>query len=195
MIPTFALAEGSGIPDLDNSTVETRATEDVSLLICPAGDGRRLDQAQTFGGGSMDATIELYLLDGEMFPIELFPFEDMWLQSPDLCFCNGGSNADATTDADGYTQFANPLYGGGCAEVPSLVVMVNGMEVGDGPIPFIKVNSPDMNCDLSINLVDLGQFASLYYLGYNYCEDFYWDGILNLNDVIILARHIGHSCP
>ncbi|MBU8870614.1 MAG: hypothetical protein KOO60_07110 [Gemmatimonadales bacterium] len=190
LIPVSAFT----IPDLDNTTVETRAIADVSILICPACDGRRLELAPLFGGPSVDATIELYLLDGDGTPVANFPFEDMWLDSDDLCFCQGGSTADANTDVNGYAQFQKPFCGGGCSENPSLGGVVNGMAVGDYPIPHIKVNSPDMNCDFIVDLVDVTLFASAYWAGYDYCADFIWDGVLNLSDVGILAQHYGHQC-
>ncbi len=63
MIPSLALAI-TGIPDPFLSTIETRATEDVSVMICPSCDGFPFSQALIFGGDNMDATIEVNLLDG-----------------------------------------------------------------------------------------------------------------------------------
>lgn len=191
----FAGTQIAGVPDLSLSTIETRTAQDVSLLICPACDGRGVNMAQQFGGVAMDATIEVYLRDGMGIPIANYPFEDIWLESPDLCFCPGGSCADADTDMNGYTQFAHPLCGGGCSENPTLSGMVNGTSIGVSPIPHIKVNSPDMNCDLVVNLSDVALFAGAYWTGYTYCADFFWDGSLDLRDVTILAQHISHSCP
>ena len=66
---------------------------------------------------------------------------------------------------------------------------------GENPLPFIRFNSPDMNGDLVINLVDVSLFAQVYLGGYSYSADFYWDGLLNMVDVAILAQHYGHDNP
>ena len=117
LIPATAFAQG--VPDLGNSTIETRAVMDVSLMICPSCDGPPLIEARLFDGVTMDATIEVYMLDWEDNPIAGFPLEDIWLDSPGLCFCPSGSVADFSTDANGYTEFSDPLCGGGCSEIPS----------------------------------------------------------------------------
>jgi hypothetical protein len=38
-------------------------------------------------------------------------------------------------------------------------------------------------------------FAGAYYGAYDYCADFYWDGILNLSDIVVLAQNMGQTCP
>ena len=188
MIPSLALAI-TGIPDPFLSTIETRATEDVSVMICPSCDGFPFSQARTFGGDNMDAIIEVNLLDGLGVPIANFPYEDIWVEGDDLCFVVGGHNADSSTDQNGYTEFALPKCGGGCSESPSLEGYVNGVPFSLDPVPHIKTNSPDMNCDLIVNIVDLSIFAQAYTGQYSYCADFYWDGVMDLRDLAIFSIH------
>ena len=192
LIPGSALAQ---VPEMVESEISNRATEDVSILICPARDGNHFTQAYRFGGVPMDATIEIILRDAMGNPYPGIQFMDIWLEGQGLNFCQDGNTADFNTDPNGYTEFANPLRGGGCSEYPSLVGYVMGMPFLQPPQPYIKVNSPDMNGDLIINLADVAMFSSAFFSGYSYCADYFWDGILNLSDVAILSQHVGHSCP
>ena len=198
ILPTTVLAGGktAGAPSLTLSEVHTRATEDVSVLICPAGDGRPLSEAMTFGGGVMDATVEMIMRDSGGHPIAGFPSEDIWLEGPGLQFAIAGSTADIHTQTYGYTEWALPLGGGGSMESAQMYGTINSNPVfGENPLPFIRFNSPDMNGDLVINLVDVSLFAQVYLGGYSYSADFYWDGLLNMVDVAILAQHYGHDNP
>ena len=171
---------------LGQSTIATRATEDVSVMICPACDGRPFSSAMTFGGiVVMDATIEVYLRDVLGLPIANVPFEEIWVDNDSLCFCPG--TADFNTDVTGYTEFALSPCGGGCMETPALDGYWMGNSFSMNPLPFIKINSPDMNCDGKVNLTDLGMFASVYGSNY-YCADFYWDGVVNLSDLGLFAK-------
>lgn len=194
MIPSFALADRN-IPDPFLSNIQTRATEDVSVMTCPGCDGYSLNQAQVFGGEFMDATIEVQLLDNTMMPVVNFPFEDIWLEGEGLCFCPGGNTADQNTDPNGYTEFTHSLCGGGSSEDYALEGYLWGVAFPQGPIPYIKTNSPDVNCDLEVNLSDLATFAQGFFGTYSYSLDFYWDGVMNLHDLAFFAQHFGHACP
>jgi hypothetical protein len=191
LLPAAVLAD----IDLEQSSIGTRARQGVFIMICPACDGDMLSWARLPDGGNEDATIEVYLKDTNGNPIANFPFEDIWLEAPGLCFCPGLNVPDFNTDAFGYTQFAFSLCGGGCMHIPSLWGYVNGEPFHQNPIPHITVNSPDMNCSLTVDLVDVSMFAAAFYSAYSYCADFNGDGLLNLVDLGILASHIGHRCP
>ncbi len=180
--------------DMSNCTISTRATEDVSVLICPACDGNPFSAARTLTG-IMDATIEVYIIDSQGQPIVHFPREGIWLDDPNLCFCPGVHPADHATDSNGYTQFALPVCGGGCSENLTLGGFLEGTPFNQNPLPHIRVNSPDLNCDLIVNLTDLQLFTAAYFGEYSYCVDFFWDGVMNLKDIPEFARHYGCSCP
>jgi len=59
----------------------------------------------------------------------------------------------------------------------------------------IYFNSPDIDGDCVINLLDVATFSADFYGEYNYRSDFFLDGELNLLDIPILASAIGISCP
>jgi hypothetical protein len=193
LIPVVAFA---GIPHIENCNIYTRATQDVSVFVCPACDGYDFSAAQTLGGGLMDATIEVYIRDIFGLPVENVPASDITIDDPNLCWCvPDGNIADFNTDPNGYTEFAMAPCGGGCSENFELGGYLTGMPFLQNPLPYIKVNSPDLNCDLVVNLTDLALFANGYFGPYTYCVDYYWDGVVNLLDLAEFAQHYGHLCP
>ncbi|MBU8871291.1 MAG: hypothetical protein KOO60_10555 [Gemmatimonadales bacterium] len=197
LIPSAAFTgeQIAGVPDLFESTIETRATHSVSVLVCPGGDGRSLNQAMLFGGEIMDATIEIHVRDLNGYPIHGFPMEDIWMEMPGVNFCLGGGRVDFHTDSNGYTEFSLPKAGGGWSEDFDLVGLINDSPFAvQSTLSSLRMNSPDMNGDGVVNLLDVGLYASVYWEGYSYAADFHWDGLLNLTDVSILAQHFGHSC-
>ena len=118
--------------------------------------------------------------------------EEIWIDGPSRCWGNEGAIADHDTDENGYTEFTLPPCGGGCAEDFELEGFLAGTAFLQNPIPHIKVNSPDFNCDLVVDLIDLSLFATGYFGPYSYCRDFYWDGVLNLLDLAHFSAHYGH---
>jgi hypothetical protein len=185
----------TGIPDLGNSYATCAAGSTlVSVVVCPDGDGDRLDEAQAGGGSLIDATITLTLLDGSMDPIYLFPFEDLWLDANGLELCAGGSVADASTDINGQTTWTRPLHAGGCSGDSSTRVYINGSALIQPPFAIL-FNSPDLTGDLLVNLSDVAAFVERYFGAYDHCADLYWDGTLNLSDIAAFAEHWGHACP
>ncbi len=180
--------------DPPSCIVTTRATEPVSLIMCPDADGTRLDRAQVFGGGTVDAMIVIQLLDEEGIATPYIPRLDLWLGGPGLDLCDATNLPDYEPGVSGITAFYWPLRGGGCMPEPGLRVYYNGDPLGDGVVPHIRVNSPDMNADGIVNLADVWRFAAAF-AGYDYAADFVWDGVLNLADVGEFAKHLGHSCP
>jgi hypothetical protein len=191
LVPVVAFGD---IPDMNNCSISTRATEDVSIMICPGCDGYPFTAAQKFGGEYMDATIDVYIRNGVGQPVANFPYQDLWLDDPFLCFCLGGSDADADTDENGHTQFSFPLCGGGYSENFDLGGYVAGNAFIQNPLPHIKTNSPDINCDLVVNLSDLALFAQHYYGTASYVNDFFWDSVADLRDLALFAQHYNHIC-
>lgn len=191
LIPVVAFGN---IPDINNCSIGTRATQDVSVLTCPACDGYALTQAQTFGGGVMDATIEVYIRNSAGQGIAGI-WEEIILDDPGLCFCLDKDHPDLATNDNGYAEYALPLCTGGCAENLTLSGYLSGIPFLQNPIPFIKINSVDLNCDRVVDLVDLADFAAAYFGTVTYCVDFYWDGVMNLLDLAAFSQHYGHVCP
>ncbi len=178
--------------------IVSAAGQPVSLCVYPDGDGSRpgdsLDACFTYGGTIADATITLNLYDWDYNPVPYFPAEDLWLETEDggMVLCPGGSIADSDTDLNGMTTFSGPLRAGGSGE--GIIVLVNGMLCPE-PALAIKINSPDLNGDLVVNLSDIVLFADSFLGEYSYACDFYWDGDTNLSDLVMLSLGMGAACP
>jgi hypothetical protein len=201
-LPTITNAQ---TPDLDQCYATSANSEPVSILVRPDGGGWPLTEAMLFGGELTDATITLTLLDGNGDPVVLFPAEGTWLES--LCLdtapgclplCGIGSVADGSTNTLGQTTFSDPLRAGGSGVGAG--IMIDTVPLPESPLEFsggdqFHFNSPDISGDLVVNLTDIALFAGDYYGPYNYRSDFYWDGNLNLSDLVFLAQAVGASCP
>jgi hypothetical protein len=198
---SFATA---GVPDLNLSGATTAAgATTVVLYNAPNGGGAAFSGAVAAGGIITDATISLTLLDGAGAAINLYPFEDMWIESgtfidadnPGLVGCTGGTSADASTNAAGFTQWSVPLNAGGWS-LDNTVVVINGAPLTGTPSMPIWHNSADINGDGNINLSDVQLFAGDFFApAYNFRSDFVFDAIVNLSDIVPLAQGVGASCP
>jgi hypothetical protein len=191
-LASFAVA---GVPDLNAST----ATIDPSAIgamvyVVPNGSGLGLNQAYAPGGGFVDATITLMLIDTAGDPIFLYPAEDLWLQTSGggLSVCENGANADAPTDINGETQFQNPLNAGGNSFGETTQVVVAGAALAGGGYDLL-FNSADINGDLQVNLSDVTAFTQML-SAYNWEGDFNYDSVINLADVTRFTQAIGVSC-
>jgi len=190
----------AGVPDLQLS-IATGPAEACVLYNLPNAAGNPFtDAVAVVGFATVDATISLTLNDGLGQPINLFPFEDLWLESSlgGLAACTGGTAADASTDALGMTQWQNPLAAGGAAAPGSevTVVMVNGAALTSNAGLPIAHNSADINADGQVNLSDVQLFAADFYdVSYHFRSDFAFDGDVNLSDIVPLAQAMGGACP
>ena len=195
LVPAVVFGE---VPDINNCDISTRATDDVSVMICPACDGNAFSAAFTFGGGTMDATIEVYIRNNAGQPLDGIAAENIWLDDPGLNFCAGGNIADFDTGDNGvagYTEFALAPCGGGCSDNLTLGgYLAPGTPFNENSLPFLRVNSPDTNGDLVVDLIDLSAFAAAYFAPATYCFDFFWDGEMGLQDLALFAQHYTHLC-
>jgi hypothetical protein len=207
-IAVIALGSGlafaiTGVPSHQLSTAEWayEGGETLSLLVVPDGSGAALDAALLPGpslggpGGTVDATITLTLRDWFGYPIVNFPPEDLWLEVRDggMSRCPNATVADAPTDLQGQTRWALPLRAGGWSTA-GMQVFINGVALTQPEFP-LQVNSPDIDGDRKVDLVDVGRFAADFYTGYSYRSDFDYNGTLNVGDVGVLARALGAGCP
>ena len=212
-VPSLALAllilmgltamANAQVPDPDLCFASSANSEPVSILVRPDGGGRPLTEAMLFGGAQTDATITLTVLDGAGNPVVGYPAENFWMVIdclPPACagVCEAGSISDGSTNDLGQTTFSNPLRAGGTGA--NSTIMIDTVPLPDSPLEFpggdlFLFNSPDISGDLVVNLSDVALFTGDYYGPYNYRSDFYWDGILNLSDIVFLAQAVGASCP
>ena len=178
------------------------AGQTASVFSVPDGSGRPLTEAYAWDGVSgseseiVDATLRVRLTDPNTgVSLSNFPREDIRLIAPGVSGCEGGVPADADTDVNGETTFVLPLRAGGntgaggleiaVRDVPSLTV------VGASDL---RMNSPDINGDLVVDLADVGTFAADFGGAYAYRSDFVWDGVIDLRDIGALAPTLGVAC-
>jgi len=191
-LPMNTNTASSGIVDPCSSEVDfCEVTGTRCLMICPQGDGSTLAD----GGNEICVTVK----DANGAPIVGMIGTDFWLTGcNNLCLCggSGSSNADQATDVNGQTTFSGGIAAGGCDT--GLYVVVQGVVIGCPPTCLtIAVRSPDLSCDLIVNLVDFSLFAPSFPSppkAYVACKDYDCNGLINLIDFSIFAQHWQHSC-
>jgi hypothetical protein len=171
----------------------------LSLCNSPNGGGKPFTQAFAPNGQMVDGTLTITLYDeippfGN--PVPNYPKEDIWLEDlfGGIVFPVGGTIPDENTDEFGVTYWTQPLHAGGYAEPVDgnqFVINVSGWILHSPALSDFRANSPDINGDLMVNLVDIARFASAYFARpYDYATDFNFDGLNNLEDIVILAASI-----
>jgi len=175
----------AGIPDATNSTANAGSG---TVMITPTALGPSL--------ASVGATISVHIEDAAFAPIVGYPFQDIWWDdngNGDLAFCQGGSNADGNTDANGDATISGPAAGGGWT-LAGVQVYMAGTPMA-GPALTIDINSPDNTGDLVVDIADLGDFSDdLQNNPGAFRSDLIFDGILNIADVGEYALHHGTTC-
>ncbi len=181
------------LPDLDNCTA----------VIAPGGEGsvlyNRIDgagfpftMAHLPDGTVVDATITLTMLDDFGHPMPNHPAEDFCLVASGggLAYPAGGTIADGPTDANGQTQWQQPLRAGGCSLGETVIVMVEAQPLNQPGLDLAFV-SADINGNLVVNLADLSAFAAAYTAVYAACADLFVDGVMNLSDLSVFSQVYG----
>jgi hypothetical protein len=172
------------------------------LLACPQGD------TPSFGAQGWSIDVWVYDHEGGT-PVQNWPASDFWLTDcdplSDAALCGGdlASNADAPTDAAGWTQFSTgTLQAGGCVE--GIQVWCSGLPAvditsGEDNCYPSRLRSPDIDGSLTVSLGDLSIFASSYPPNApDPCCDMDGDGMVSLIDLVRFAEHYGppgHFCP
>ena len=185
----FASAAPAGIGEpLITYHLAYEGGETLCLLVVPDGSGPPLTEARTMAGYTADATVMVEILDLAAYPLVGYPPEDVWMISRDggLVTCDGGFIADAPTDANGHTTISLPPRAGGWS-LDLAQLMVNGSVVTSRAGVDLVFNSPDLNGDLLVNLSDVQLFAGDFFGFYAHRSDLYYDGTINLSDIVPLA--------
>jgi hypothetical protein len=203
MVVSIATVAFAGVPSLTLSSAVSAETNPVSVYSMPNGAGDGLANCYLYGGAPANATITLTLVDGTPNPINLYPFEDMWIASADggLVACPGGTVADGgSTNAAGQTTWTGAFNAGGWSDqaagaaVAGAIIIINGDALTQAPLP-IYFNSADITGDLVVDISDVTVFAGDYFGVAAYRSDFYWDGTMDVSDVVKLAPAFGTACP
>ena len=168
--------------------VDVVATPGVAV-ISPAGTAPTLD--------AQGLTIYLQVFDCSEIPLPNYPFQDIWVSDPgtgEVSMCQGGSVADANTDAEGRTTIGGAISGGGYT-TGGTQVYISGMPVG--PAPSIPLNfiSADYDRNLVVDLVDFVTFAADFGQSGIVRSDFDLSGTIDLADFASFGSHFGDNCP
>ena len=174
-------------------------TQGVTLIVCPLGDGHSFEHV----GAGIDLWVKDYLGN----PIQGMPASDIWLIDCDplgemvLCGGSGSCDADAATDALGFTTIRNAtIAAGGCADgisvvVQGMVVMDQGSACAAPRCVAVSIRSPDLTGDLYVSIADLVTFAQAWPPHpYDGCADLDGDTEVALRDLAYLALHWQHTC-
>ncbi|MEN8005541.1 MAG: hypothetical protein ABFS42_00915 [Candidatus Krumholzibacteriota bacterium] len=184
----------AGVPDVTQCTATSGHAGFAVLMSVPNGNGNPFTLASD-GVGNVDATITVVVNDATPAPIANYPFEDIWLISVDggMAACVGGATADASTDALGVTEFQTPLQAGGWSTSDSRVIINGNAIPGDVSLGH---NSPDLDGSGAVNLTDVQIFAGDFFdVAYNFRSDLFFDAVVNLSDLPLLAAAVGATCP
>jgi len=111
-----------------------------------------------------------------------------WSSSPGLVFAEPAGQVGGATDAGGMTAVILPLRGGGQGTAWDFRLTAPGIYCAQNLDLGLKVNSPDLDGDLLVNLADLTLFARDYFGPYNYRSDLYWNGAVDLADIVYFSR-------
>jgi hypothetical protein len=129
-----------------------------------------------------------------MFPLEGFVIEYLLGRSHQdgVVFAEPAGHVAGPTNENGYAGVLLPLLGGGHAEGPQAFwLRAPGIICAYNLDMLISVNSPDIDADLIVNLTDVVLWSMDYFQGYHYRSDLFWDGQINLSDLVYLARALG----
>lgn len=185
---SMILMSGLAIAGVPSETLSSASAAAGCISITPAGTGATL--------ASKGLTVSVTVLDGNGDPIDAYPFSDVWFDddgTDDISLCQGGSVADANTDASGNTTISGAIAGGGATQA-GMNVYLAGVKLS-GPAIAIDVNSPDLNKDLIVNLQDLSLFSADFNSGADpFRSDFSCDGEVNLVDLGQFAAANGQDC-
>ena len=187
----------AGVPDVTQCSASRAYTgpERTVLFNVPDGNGNAFTEAVKVGGGVADATITIIIRDGAGVPVVNFPFEDTWIESVDggMVACTGGATSDVSTDVDGMTQLQTPLQAGGASLTDTRIIINNNALANTLPISY---NSSDLDGSGAVNLTDVQLFAGDFFdVSYMFRSDLFFDNVVNLSDLPLLAATIGASCP
>jgi hypothetical protein len=183
MLLGLACAASAGIP---SDLTSTAASAGGFVLITPQGNGGSIADA--------GATITVTVWDAGSLPVANFPGQDIYLDDPgdfEIALCQGGSTADADTDALGVTTISGIISGGGHSLTTQ--VYISGTPLAQAALAVALV-SPDITADAVVDGVDFGIFGTDF--GTNvFQSDFTFDGIVDLTDFGIFGEAFGEVCP
>lgn len=186
--------------------IQCDITEPVYLMVVPDGSGMDFSEARTIDGQVVDATIRVQLWLGDEYgpigPLPGWSAEDISFGAVEdhtqSCTQDYLITGQGLTDSDGWTEITLAPHGGGWTQgILEVFIMADPalIEDPDPSVLSIQFNSPDINGDGLVNLVDVSLFAQDFFSGTApFRSDLVWDGVLNLSDVGVFAQNLGVGC-
>jgi hypothetical protein len=193
LIMALAGLATAGVPDPGKSQCSTAGGQ---ITITPEGSAPSLL--------ARGCPVSGVVRDINGLAIPNYPAQDIWLDDTgtgEISLCQGGSTADADTDASGAFTMSGVLSGGGVTEV-GMAVYVSGVAMtlnndGTGGIALaIDVNSPDLNFppDRIVDTSDIGIFTS-YLDTATFDADYNFDNVVDLSDIGLFSGWLDELCP
>ena len=172
LIPILILTAGSAFAQCGSPANSTFPTH---ITVCPSGDLMAVGQVlDAQGNPCISSTIHMQFNNpaaGTLWSAPGFPFPLL----------------TSSTSLNGMVSFS-PMVGG-CSMAGSVTFFdPSGVVLGTA----LTINSPDLNGDGIVNLMDLSLFANAFFGNYSPNADFNMDGVINLADLSYIAQHLGH---
>ncbi|RKZ13207.1 hypothetical protein DRQ53_11545 [bacterium] len=175
----------AGIPD---DTTSTASSAGGVVMITPSGAGASL--------ASAGATVTVTVLDVGSLPVANYPFQDIWLDDTGdaaISLCQGGSAADANTNASGVTTIGGVISGGGFTQNTQVWIAGTPLAAAmTGTSPAL--NSPDIDGSLGVDIVDFGTFGADFG-STQFRSDLVFDGVVDISDFGTFGTSFGQVCP
>jgi len=197
-----------------SAVLTTSGLNDISMFLVPDGTGTPFTSCFQRGGALSNAVITVTLRDVFGAPVSGVPASLIRLEqaSSPLAWCttslfppppHGPNKADGPTDMLGETTFTRRYFGGSWVEAAvtggTYVWLLDASSGTWNQIPtsvLVSYNSPDLNGDLVVDLLDVSEFAMTLFGGaYHYKIDFNYDLFNNLIDFAMFVPEYGASCP
>lgn len=206
ILDSFNVFGGSAasMPAVDHSSVSIAggAAPPLSLPIVPGRGGRALSEAFEYGGTPYDGTIQISLYERPSTELVDFPANALSIvtgypdANPNLPPAFTGQPvysqaliADADTDANGLTTLSRCPIASGDSDWPAEKAYVSAGTTVLWRHPLdLYFNSPDLDADLVVDLIDLASFTRIYHGPYDYSIDYVWNGTMNLSDLAVLKQ-------
>lgn len=185
MVLGLAGVASAGIPDETTSSAAGPGSP-VVALITPQSTGNSI--------ASVGGTVTVTVLDFSSGPVANYPFSDIYIDddgTDEISLCQGGSVADANTNASGVTTISGLIGGGGFATQSN--VWIAGTKL-TGPALDLGFNSPDNTGDLVVDIADFSNFG-LDFGGAAFRSDLVFDGIVDIADFSKFGLTFGETCP
>jgi hypothetical protein len=188
-----------GIVDPYLSTVwfSTPFSPPATLLVVPDGSGPGFTAARTINRQIVDATVIARAIN-DMGLAETSLQREEWSlvwRGGNVVACANGLAPDHDTLADGTTAWSTPPRAGGQSQALVRPAWLGQQLLSTAGLA-LQVNSPDLNGDLVVDLLDVARFAQDFGSGvYQFRSDLSYDGVVNLSDIIPMVQHYGARCP